>query len=531
MNVYSYNPRFEKMMRHIQWLFVVGTFIIESVVITLLIHFFYSEKTANFKQEFVIRYLLITTALNVSVVLIANILLRKVDKNNRFHKYLLIMPIIVICTNIVVTHYEFENTFLVFLIPIILTTLYQQVNFTLIVTLCSAAGITVGLLAKGRDADYSFDVMPVAVISYIVMILGYFVCRIVIMTLKEQEKIITRTATELANSEKEKELSNALYKELSKTNMQFIKALSKTVEAKDRYTNGHSERVAMYSYEIANRMGKSEKEAHEIYIAALLHDVGKIRIPNVIINKDSKLTDEENSYMKLHPNAGYHILKEVDCIPNLAEGARYHHERYDGKGYPNGLEGEDIPEIARIIAVADAYDAMASNRSYRSALPQDIVRAEIEKNKGTQFDPKIADIMLQIIDDDKEYKLKEAEKTTKNILLIDDEAMLRKQVRHLLKEREDIILYEAASGEAGIGAILTTHMDLILVDIMLMDMDGFQILEEIHMITNDVPVIFLTGCNDIESIHKALDGGVMEYLTKPITKQTLFETIDNALMQ
>ncbi len=184
-------------------------------------------------------------------------------------------------------------------------------------------------------------------------------------------------------------------------------ALAEAIEAKDKYTHGHSSRVAQYSEMIAERAGKDEKERQNIYLAGLLHDVGKIGIPEHIINKDSRLTDEEYAIIKTHPVVGNQILQKIRKNPDLSIGAHYHHERYDGKGYPEGLKGEEIPEIARIIAVADAYDAMTSKRSYRDTLPQQVVRAEIEKGRGTQFDPQFAEIMLALIDKDTEYTMKE----------------------------------------------------------------------------------------------------------------------------
>ncbi len=210
--------------------------------------------------------------------------------------------------------------------------------------------------------------------------------------------------TEVEQKTKELEESSRKIKNLS---MQIMYALTGAVDAKDQYTNGHSNRVARYSREIARRMGKSKKEIDNIFCAALLHDVGKIGVPDEIINKPSKLTDEEYEIMKSHPVIGANILRRISELPELSVGARWHHERYDGKGYPDGLKGEEIKEIARIIGVADAYDAMSSNRSYRDALPQDYIRREIEKGKGTQFDPEIADIMLQLIDEDTDYHMRE----------------------------------------------------------------------------------------------------------------------------
>ena len=139
----------------------------------------------------------------------------------------------------------------------------------------------------------------------------------------------------------------------------------------------------------------------------LLHDVGKIGVSDAVINKPGKLTDEEFDQIKTHPVMGERILKKIREMPKLSIGARWHHERYDGSGYPDGLAGENILEEARIIAVADAYDAMTSHRSYRDVLPQEIVRGEIEKGKGTQFEPVFADIMLQMMDEDPEYTMRE----------------------------------------------------------------------------------------------------------------------------
>lgn len=185
--------------------------------------------------------------------------------------------------------------------------------------------------------------------------------------------------------------------------MHVVESLADAIDAKDNYTNGHSGRVAIYSKEIAERYGYDEKKQEKIFMMGLLHDVGKIGVLDELINKPEKLTDEEFSRIQKHPAIGSKILSNIKEMPELAAGAKWHHERYDGKGYPEGLSGEDIPEEARIIAVADAYDAMASNRSYRGALPQEVVRSEIEKGKGNQFDPTFADIMLEMIDEDKDY--------------------------------------------------------------------------------------------------------------------------------
>jgi len=188
---------------------------------------------------------------------------------------------------------------------------------------------------------------------------------------------------------------------------QMVFALAKTIDAKDPYTNGHSQRVADYSLEIAFRAGKSKNYQRKIFFIALLHDIGKIGVSGQVLNKPDKLTPSEYSSIKVHPIIGSSILSSVHEMEELQVGARSHHERYDGTGYPDGLAGQAIPEKARIIAVADVYDAMTSKRSYRDILPQEVVREELVKAKGTQLDPKFTDIMLQMIDEDVEYRMHE----------------------------------------------------------------------------------------------------------------------------
>ena len=205
---------------------------------------------------------------------------------------------------------------------------------------------------------------------------------------------------------------------------QTAEALASAIDAKDKYTKGHSARVAEYSRKIAEYSGKSQQECDEIYYAALLHDVGKIGISRTILNKKGRLSDEEYKVIKEHPDIGAQILSSISESPYLSIGAKSHHERYDGRGYPEGLKGDDIPEIARIIAVADAYDAMTSSRSYRETIPQQVVREEFVKCLGTQFDPVFGKIMLHLIDCDAEYQMKEKEEVKelagKNVLDCDE---------------------------------------------------------------------------------------------------------------
>jgi diguanylate cyclase (GGDEF)-like protein len=189
--------------------------------------------------------------------------------------------------------------------------------------------------------------------------------------------------------------------------LHVVKSLADAIDAKDSYTNGHSGRVAEYSREIAKRFGYTQKEQSDIYMMGLLHDVGKIGVRDEVINKPGKLTDEEFEEIKKHPVIGSQILSNIQEMPSLSTGARWHHERYDGTGYPDGLAGNDIPEAARIIAVADAYDAMTSYRSYHNVMPQEKVKDEFKRCSGTQFDPRFADIMIKMIDEDVNFDMKE----------------------------------------------------------------------------------------------------------------------------
>lgn len=180
---------------------------------------------------------------------------------------------------------------------------------------------------------------------------------------------------------------------------QAMSAFMGFIDAKDSSTNGHSRRVAVYAKRIAKRYGMSEEECQNIYYMGLMHDCGKIRIPDEVLCKPGRLTDEEFEIMKTHTTEGAKLLKDFTSIPQIREAALYHHERYDGKGYPEGLAGEQIPLIARVLCVADSFDAMNSNRCYRARLSEEDIIDEIRNNRGTQFDPKIADCMLELLKD------------------------------------------------------------------------------------------------------------------------------------
>ncbi len=200
---------------------------------------------------------------------------------------------------------------------------------------------------------------------------------------------------------------NSRLEELNRSSGDMVYTLAYVIDARDHYTNGHSTRVAKYSKEIARRMGLSEEQQLEIECSSLLHDIGKVHVPDAILHKPGKLTDEESEKVREHTVIGAEILARLSSKYNLVDGARYHHERYDGTGYPEGLVGEQIPLVARIIAVADADDAMTSERMYHQPKSQEEARLEIIEGLGKQFDPQAGKTMLQMIDEDTEFLLRE----------------------------------------------------------------------------------------------------------------------------
>lgn len=204
----------------------------------------------------------------------------------------------------------------------------------------------------------------------------------------EQRQTITDINGELENANKK----------LQKAYLDIVQTIRATVEAKDSYTRGHSDRVSAYSVLLGKYLNLSEQELEIIKIGGLFHDVGKIGIPDTILLKNGKLTDEEYTEIKKHPIIGSNIIGDSEMFTNIIPFVKYHHERFDGRGYPEGLSGDSIPYMARIAAIADSFDAMSSRRVYRDSLPKDVVREEIAKNAGTQFDPDIAQVFLDLLD-------------------------------------------------------------------------------------------------------------------------------------
>lgn len=186
--------------------------------------------------------------------------------------------------------------------------------------------------------------------------------------------------------------------DLERAYLESIEALRYTVEAKDRYTRGHSDRVSEYSILIGKKIGLTQEELKKLRIGGLFHDIGKIGVPDSILLKTERLTDEEYSEIKNHPSIGKHILSSASIFSDIIPIVYHHHEKYDGTGYPGKLKGEEIPLLARIAAIADTFDAMTSKRSYRDALSIDVAKNEIKRCSGTQFDPELVDAFIELFE-------------------------------------------------------------------------------------------------------------------------------------
>ncbi len=287
--------------------------------------------------------------------------------------------------------------------------------------------------------------------------------------------------------------------------MQTIRTIVNTIDAKDEYTKGHSQRVSEYSAELAEGMGMREEDVERIRYIALLHDIGKVGVPDAILNKPGRLNAAEFSQMKLHTIVGGEILKDIDSMKDLDVGAKYHHERYDGKGYPEGLRGEAIPLVARIIGIADAYDAMTSNRVYRKRLSDEAVYAEISRCAGTQFDPGIAELFLKLL---REGKLQPISPDTYNSLE-DTDAIGGKVLQRLL---DDAGAYNAVEQRkdrlTGVSTriygeqILTEYMAEGEGCLMVVDMDALRGVNSMHG--------FLKGDLYLNTVARVLERSYMD---------------------
>ncbi|MDE7252950.1 MAG: diguanylate cyclase [Acetatifactor sp.] len=281
-------------------------------------------------------------------------------------------------------------------------------------------------------------------------------------------------------------------KEVEMVTMHSIMSIANTIDAKDKYTSGHSIRVAKCSMAIARELGWTEEEQQNIQYVALLHDIGKIGIPDAVLNKPSNLTEEEFAMIKKHPIIGGEILKEIHTIPHVQEGALFHHERYDGKGYPHGLKGRDIPLFGRIVCIADTYDAMSTDRVYRKRLPDEKIISEYEKYKGTQFDPNLTNLFVRMlkngytVEDDNSPEAKRSEST----ILLDS------VLKECMEEAANISMTDTLTGLYN-KTYAQSHVEELLRSnhggaLFMMDMDDFKRINDVygHIIGDQVLKIY-----------------------------------------
>lgn len=366
--------------------------------------------------------------------------------------------------------------------------------------------------------------MTLAIMVYTIWVL----VRIFYQSRRKRELEEMRYQLESELNEKTEEIRKK-EKETEKLLVETVEALTNTIDAKDTYTSGHSRRVARYSRMLAERLGLPEDECELIYRAGLLHDVGKIRVPKEVINKPGRLTDEEFELMKIHPVAGFRIISGISWDKRICYAARFHHERFDGSGYPDKRAGEEIPFLARIIGVADAYDAMSSNRSYRDHMPQEKVREQIEKGKGKQFDPMVADAMLKLIDEDKDYKLCQTDMGRRRVLITDDDKMSMMLAKKMLSEVGEVEIIYAESHEKEIKILKNEDFDLLLQDIWLPDGYGLDIMKEVHKIHPDLPVIIMSGDKELTLFEDAINSGAADFISKPFVSNVLKEMVRGIL--
>jgi response regulator RpfG family c-di-GMP phosphodiesterase len=306
--------------------------------------------------------------------------------------------------------------------------------------------------------------------------------------------------------------------EIRKTFLGAMSALSFALEAKDAYTAGHSRRVADIALSIGKKYGLSEDELEDLRWGSLLHDLAKIAVDEKILNKEGKLTTKEYAHVMIHPVVGACLAGSLIRKKSILDVIEHHHEHYNGRGLGQILRGEEIPLLARIVAVADAYDAMTSDRPYRTALTREQALAQIKAGLGQQFDPNFGKVFLELskidITPDRE-----------KILVADDDESIRLLVRSILGN--DFLVIEAADGQQAIELAINEKPTLILMDIMMPVKDGLQACYEIktNRETKDIPVVMLTGINQELNKKFSSNLGSSKYITKPFIPQELYDTV------
>ena len=362
------------------------------------------------------------------------------------------------------------------------------------------------------------------------------------------------------------EINNELEKSLAEVNLLnsrqeamylgIINAMVSTIEASDPYTHGHSARVTNYSLALARRIGFSAERLKTLEQAGILHDIGKIGIDKAILHKPEKLTVAEYSIMQQHPAIGEQILRNIESMSDVKEIVVKHHERYDGKGYPNRICGEKLPVEALILAITDTFDAMTSHRPYRAGLPVEVAIKELTDLAGSQFDPELVQHFIALLRDGElsgvvdEDALKQrksllevaaAEKSSGagyapiNILVVEDDPQCASLVRDYLRHMGHDV-DEAATGSDGIRMFTEKQYDLVLLDIGLPDYDGYTVAKALRQIERELDqsadsgaiICALTSYSQEEGVSQALASGMNLFITKPLDTAVILDIIEMA---
>lgn len=369
---------------------------------------------------------------------------------------------------------------------------------------------------------------------------------------QSQERNQHNTELETVNAELEKSLAEVRLLNIKQENtfMGAINALVSTIEANDKYTHGHSGRVTTYSLALASRIGLSVERRKILEQSAILHDIGKIGIDKGILHKQGKLTDDEYDTMKRHPSIALNILKNIDFIPGVRECVGKHHERFDGKGYPDGVCGDELPIEARIMSIADTFDAMTSHRPYRKGMLVEVAIRELTTHKGSQFDPELVDSFISMLRDgelattgtrnyDRPFDVRpvaaEQIYTPITALVVEHDPVSSLMVRDFLSRMRHEV-DEAYTAEAAITRFSEKRYDLVLLDTRLPDYDGYtlargmrQIEEQIGLAYNSRTVI----CAIVSTPEETADGqviisGMNLSITKPFDAAVMEDLLELA---
>ncbi len=318
--------------------------------------------------------------------------------------------------------------------------------------------------------------------------------------------------------------------QLNKANFETAMALAEAIELKDPYTKGHCSRVRDYSVQIAKRLNLSTPDIYHLIYGSLLHDCGKIGVTEHILLFNGPLTEEKRRMMQRHSVMGFEITNKIEHLKTASFFIRQHHERWDGKGYPDGLAGAAIHVCARIIAVADTFDAMTSDRPYRQGMDTAKARHILIENKGAQFDSDIVDIFVRIVDENLVLDTAgDSQARCPTILLVDDEKNVLRAISRMLFD-ENYHILTAVTGVEALETLKNNEVDLIISDQRMPEMTGIEFLKKARILHPTVIRVMLTAYTDFNAIMEAInDAGIYKFILKPWDENELKTTIKRAL--